>query len=582
MRKVFALLTSLLIVLSLFGCKPKTNGEVTIVYTNDIHTHINNTKTDDNGNEIKLLNYGSIKALKDDLIASGKQVLLLDVGDHIQGTAYGGIDSGESIVKIVNAVGYDAATLGNHEFDYGQQQVFNLINNIATYPFLSCNFYSISDNKLVLEPYKIFEKDGLKIAVIGISTPETISKSMHKYFEDENGNSIYDFYGTNGGQELYDVVQKTIDEVKKKADVVVALGHLGIEETSTPCRSIDVIANTTGIDAFIDAHSHHYIDSQLVKDKDGKDVLLTQTGEYLANIGVMNISVNDGIVSISTEMINEYDKTNPAIDEMSDELIARVQAEDGKVICANDVDLIVKQPNTEERIVRKLETNAGDFCADAFYWYFNEIEQIDTDVAIFVGGAVRSEISAGDITYADVKQVMPFSNIACAIEVSGQTLLDALEFSSRVTDGVPKKTNESGGFIQIAGARFTIDTTIESTIGLSDNQDYASCPSDEYRVKNLQIYNKKTGTYEDVDLNKNYTLVGVDYTLRNFGDGYKMFSDGKLVKDYCNEDYMVAVKYCEAFTNKTINTNNSPLHTYKGYLLDYENPYGAGRITFVK
>lgn len=154
------------------------------------------------------------------------------------------------------------------------------MQNVTKYPYLSCNFYNTKDESTVFDAYKVFEKSGVKIAVVGISTPETITKSAPIYFQDANGNYIYGFYGGNDGKELYNAVQKAVDAAKKETDVVVVLGHLGIVDTSAPYRSIDVIANVSGIDVFIDGHSHDGIDSKLVKDKDGKDVLLTQAGEY--------------------------------------------------------------------------------------------------------------------------------------------------------------------------------------------------------------------------------------------------------------------------------------------------------------
>lgn len=583
MKRILSLLLCLLMIFTLVGCKAaaKANGEVTIVYTNDVHTYVNNVDESDDGTVTPLLQYASVKSLKDDLIASGKEVLLLDAGDHVQGTAYGGIDEGVSVVGIMNAVGYDAATIGNHEFDYGQYQGFNIMQNLAEYPYLSCNFYHVDDKEPVFEPYKVFEKGGLKIAVVGVSTPETITKSAPAYFQNESGSYIYGFFGGNDGQELYDSVQKAIDDARKEADVVIGLGHLGLDETSAPWRSSDVIANTSGFDAFIDGHSHTEVSSQNFKDKDGKDVLVTQTGEYLSNIGVMTVSVVDGVVSVSTELISEYDDYDDEVNTLTANLVDMVQAELGKVVCSSDIDFIINEPGTEERIVRKLETNSGDLIADGYYWYFNEVEKIDTDVAIANGGGVRADLLKGDVTLENLKTIQPFGNVGCAVELTGQMLLDALEFASRSTDAMPVKSNEVGGFLHVAGARFTIDTTIESTVQMDPEQVFIGAPTGDYRVKDLEIYNKETGAYEPIDLNKTYTLAGINYILRNSGDGFEMLSTTTLVKDYCDQDYMITAKYCEAFANGIINTANSPLAAYDGYLINYEDPHGAGRISYI-
>lgn len=581
MKKLLSILLSLFIVFTLVGCQAKANGEVTIVYTNDVHTYINNEEKDDDGNVTPLLQYGSVKAIKDDLVAAGKEVLLLDAGDHVQGSAFGGIDEGKSVVSIMNEVGYDAVTMGNHEFDYGQVQGFNLMQNIATYPYLSCNFYNVADGSTVFDSYKVFEKGGLKVAVVGISTPETITKSAPVYFQDGSGNYIYGFYGGSDGKELYEAVQQAVNKAKKEADIVIALGHLGVDEVSTPWRSTDVIANTNGIDAFIDGHSHTEVPSQLVKNKDGKEILLTQTGEYLSNIGVMTVSVTDGVPTITTELVTEYDKSDASVDTLTANLVAKVEEELGKVVCSTKIDFITNEPGTEERIVRKMETNSGDLIADGYYWYFNEVEKIDVDVAIANGGGIRADVNAGDVTLQALKTVQPYGNVGCAVELTGQMLLDALEFASRATDGKKVKSNEVGGFLHVAGAKFTIDTTIESTVQMDSEQIFTGSPTGEYRVKDLQIYNKETGAYEPVDLTKNYTLAGINYILRNSGDGFEMLSTTTLVKDYCDQDYLITAKYCEAFKNAVVSSENSPLASYKGYLLDYENPYGAGRITIV-
>lgn len=594
MKKILSLLVSLLMIFTLVGCAstkvdetakvedtPKANGEVTIVYTNDVHTYINNSEEDDEGNVTTLLQYGSVKALKDDLVSSGKDVLLLDAGDHVQGTAFGGLDEGKSLMGILNAVGYDACAIGNHEFDYGQFQAFNLMQNLATHPYLSCNFYNVEDGSTVFDAYKVFEKGGLKVAVVGISTPETITKSAPAYFQDAAGNYIYGFYGGSDGKELYDAVQKAIDAASKEADIVIGLGHLGVDDVSAPWRSTDVIANTTGLTAFIDGHSHTSIDSQSVKDKDGKDVLLTQTGEYLSNIGVMTITVTEGDAKVSTKMVSEYDKYDETVTNLTNDLVANVDAELGKVVCKSDIDFIINEPGTEERIVRKLETNSGDLVADGYYWYFNEVEKIDVDVAIANGGGIRTDILKGDVTLQNLKSVQPFGNVGCAVEVTGQMLLDALEFASRATDGMPVKSNEVGGFLHVAGAKFDIDTTVESTVQMDEEQVFTGAPTGDYRVKNLEIYNKETGKYEPVDLTKNYTLAGINYILRNSGDGFAMLATTELVKDYCDQDYMITAKYCEAFKDATINTANSPLASYAGYLMNYEDPHGAGRISII-
>ncbi len=561
----------------------KDLSEVTILYTNDVHTYINNQETDDDGNVTKLISYASVAALRDELVSEGKNVLLVDAGDHSQGTAYGGMDEGKSIIEIMNATGYQLATLGNHEFDYGIFRTFAIMEE-ADFPYVSCNFYTVEDGKSVLPGYEILEIDGVKIAFVGISTPETITKSTPTYFMDESGeNFIYNFYSGEDGSELYQAVQDNIDEARNQADYVIGLGHLGVDPASEPYRSIDVIANTTGLDAFIDGHSHTVMECEKVKDAAGNTVVLTQTGSYLSTIGEMIIAA-DG--SISTRLITEYDGKNEEVEALEDAWISSVDGLLGEQIAVLDNPLYIMSPeNPELRLIRSQETNLGDLDADAYYYYFNEVMDVDCDIAIANGGGIRSDVDAGDVSYMTAKTVNPFGNVACLVEVSGQNILDALEKgASKVglldeEKGIPA---ENGGFLQVAGITYEIDSSIESSVQVSEDGLWLGKPTGEYKVCNVMVYNREKAEYEPLDLDKTYTLAGVNYVLRNQGDGMAMFKDSVVVVDYVDEDYLVLAAYLKAFAKEGgethIATKNSPLAAYDGYLLDYENPYGAGRI----
>ena len=268
-------------------------GELVILYTNDVHTYINNKDG---------LTYAKVAGYKDSL----SNALLVDAGDAIQGTAYGSMDKGETVVKLMNAAGYDAATLGNHEFDYGMEGMMNA-KSWAKYPYLSCNFYHEKngvrgDN--VLDSYQVFERNGVKVAMVGITTPESFYKSTPAYFQDDSGNYIYGIDGGADGTALYDSVQKAIDAAAQEADYVIGLGHLGDDAASDPWNSEDVIAHTSGFDAFIDGHSHSAVASKAVKDKKNETVVLTQTGSYLEALGKMTIAA-DG--TITTQLLTAED-----------------------------------------------------------------------------------------------------------------------------------------------------------------------------------------------------------------------------------------------------------------------------------
>ena len=573
MKKRVGLILSLFFI-AFVSAWAKDRGEVTILYTNDVHTYIANTVKDKDGNKVPGLSYGSVVALRDDLKAQGKQVALVDAGDHIQGTAYGSMDNGASIIKFMNAAKYDIATIGNHEFDYGAKRVFEVIKE-AKFPYVACNFLKTKNNKPVTEAYKVLKFGKTKVAFVGIMTPETYTKSTPAYFMDEARTKfIYKIGGGEDGKELYSMVQKAIDAASKKADYVVALGHLGDDKTSSPWTSVEVIENTHGLDAFIDGHSHSTVPEKLVKDSTGKDVLLTQTGCYFAAIGKLTLSDNDK----KAELITSYDRSDETVSALVKAWGEKVDEKMNEEIAVSDVPLYINDPeNPKARIVRKQETNLGDLVADAAYYYFNEVEQLKCDIAIANAGGIRSDLPAGSYSYKSAKIVQPFGNVMCIVELSGQEVLEALEFGARKA-GV----GENGGLLHVAGIKYTIDTSIPDTIKTSAEGLWTKSP-EKYRVTDIQIYNKETAAYEPIDLSKTYTMGGLNYTLRNMGDGFAMLANTKLVKDYVGEDYLMTSAYVKAFAKGSdgkahISTANSPLSAYKNYLLDYENPNGAGRI----
>lgn len=275
--------------------------------------------------------------------------LLVDAGDAIQGEAISTLTHGEAIVEVMNAAGYDYATFGNHEFDYGMDQLLDTIVPAAKYQYLTCNFARLDGTAIDgVKPYAIETFGSKKVAVIGISTPESFVKSTPTYFQDKDGNYIYTFAEGNNGQDLYDSVQKTIDAAKKDgADYVVAVAHLGIDESSEPWRSTDVIANTTGLDAVLDGHSHSTIPQEIVKSKDGKDVVLSSTGTKLNNLGKLTISADGKIHSelISDREIEKDAKTK----EVVDKIVAEFQALLNKVVAHTDVDLTTQNPEGTAR-----------------------------------------------------------------------------------------------------------------------------------------------------------------------------------------------------------------------------------------
>ncbi len=555
-KKLFAYLAIFVLVLNLTGCGFKADEPVTVLYTNDIHSYMDNEEG---------LTYAHLAQMKKDLTEQGENVIAADAGDHIQGSVYGTMDSGETVIKMMNGI-YDVATIGNHEFDYGMDHILNLTENSA-FPYLSCNFVREEDNNTVLDASKIIKIKGVKVGFLGITTPETITSSAPVYFQDDSGNYIYDILK---GEELYNAVQASIDSLKKQgADYIIALGHLGVDESSE-YSSYNVIANVSGLDAFIDGHSHTEMEKEIVKDKSGEEVLLTQTGQYFGAIGKMTLK--DG--NVDTVLIKEYDKLDKETEEIKNDWVEAVNKKLGTKVATLNTTLSTGDKDGN-RLVRVAETNLGDFVADAYYYYINDVEKINCDVAFINGGGLRADINAGEVSSLDFKETNPFGNVLCVVSLSGQQILDALEWGARITSGKAGE-NESGAFLHTAGLTYKINTSIKSTVGEAD-EIWVSSPSGEHRVTDVKVYDRAQGEYVDLDLQKKYSVVGANYTLRNMGDGFAML-EGELVKDYIVEDYMALVSYADAFEDNVICSENSPLQNQKGFLINYENTSGAGRV----
>ena len=548
-------------------------ADVTILYTNDVHTYIDNKSPKPT--------YAAIAALKKSIEDTGRDVLLVDAGDHIQGTAYGSMDDGATIIELMNEAGYDLATPGNHEFDYGMARAKAVLQE-ADFPYVSCNWVDLRTGFNVLPSVKFFFVGGRKIAFVGVTTPETFTKSTPAYFmNDAQTKYIYDILGGEDGQKLYDAVQKAIDKAEVwGADTIIGLGHLGVDPSSSPWTREEVIAHTHGFTAFIDGHSHTVMANKQVTDASGKAVTLTQTGSYFKNIGKMTVGA-DG--TITTELIDTYEGLDAAVAATASNWISAVDDMLGEEIAVGDTKFYINDPATGKRRIRSGETNLGDFVADGIYTYFNEIEELHCDVAIMNGGGIRTDVEAGPWSFKTCKTVSPFGNVACLMSVTGQQIQDALEFGARFAGAEGK---ENGGFLQVAGARYTIHPMIPNTVQTNDKNVWTGSAATP-RVSNVEIYDKTTGTYKPLDPNATYALAGMNYTLRNLGDGFAMFDGATLIKDYVSEDYLVMSSYAAMFGGVDANglphlaSANSPLADYPGYLLNYEDPYGAGRIQMI-
>lgn len=473
------------------------NSDIVILYENDVHCAVEG--------------YSKLLALKNELKKENEFVGVVSVGDFVQGDTLGAISKGEYIVNIMNMVGYDAITLGNHEFDYKLQRLFEIRDSLDTKPVCS-NFYKSGEDTPVFEPYVIKSYGDVDVAYIGITTPDTLTSSSPVQFMDQEGRYIYNF----SGETLYSTVQKAVDSaISSGADYIVGLSHLGTEDVYEKWSAQTLIKNTAGFDAVLDGHSHSVVENMTVEDKGGNEVVVSSTGTKFANIGRLTISEGE----ITTELIPSENLTST--DSGIDEYIVQIKEEYGKlgnrVIGTSETDLVFADKEGN-RLVRHTQTNLGDFCADAFRLVTG------ADVGVINGGGIRAQLDKGQVTYNDIFSVYPFNNTVVVAEVTGQQILDFLELSVSVYP------DENGSFQHVSGLTYTLNSYIPSSVKFDENMAFVSVEGAR-RVSDVKVLNSKTGEYEAIDASKNYTLASHNYLLLDHGSGATMFDNAKIISN---------------------------------------------------
>lgn len=504
---------------------------IVVLYSNDVHCSV-----DDH------LGYAAMVKCKKDLEAEGNEVIMIDNGDAFQGGTMGAVTKGEAIVNIMNSMAYDIAIPGDHEFDYGMER-FTYLTDKAAFPYISCNFTDLRTGKTVFEPYKIVEAGGRKLAFVGVTTPLTLTSSTPVYFQDEDGNYIYGFCGGEDGQELYDTVQKAVDDARAEgAEYCILMSHLGITGTDSPYMSTDVIENTTGIDAVLDGHSHSVVEMEKVKNAEGKEVLLSQAGYQLSYFGKLTI---DPAGNLKTELIGEYER-----DESATAVIEEEKSKYNEILNETagntDYGLLYSDPDTNTRLVRNRETNLGDFTADAYRYVSG------TEVAFINGGGLRTGIDKGPITYGDLLDVNPFGNTIAARYISGKELADALEYS------VYALPDEFGGFLQVSGVTFDVDENVATPVKTDSNGFFVSVGEGARRVSNIMVNG------EPMESDRLYKCASNSYIIRNGGNGYTMFTGDMIT---LNRNVIDADALKEYLTSLGGNVTE-----------DYSDGYGQGRM----
>ena len=534
LRKLYSAALAMLVTLLLPVAVLAAGKEIIILHTNDIHCGI----TDN-------LGIDKVSQYKKDLKKQGHPVALVDAGDAIQGAPIGKLSTGESIIKIMNAVGYDFVIPGNHEFDYGMARFLQLAPRQKC-GYYSCNFVDIKTRKPVLKPYKILTLGGKKIGFVGVTTPETLVTSTPKYFQDKDGKFIYGFCEDQTGEKVYQAVQRAVNNVRKEgAEYVFLVGHLGTDGSIPYWSSGAVAANTYNIDAIIDGHSHEqYIPPHKIINKAGKEVLVAQTGTKLQSLGKMTIKEDGTIVS---ELVKSLKAADPKITKLVAKENKKFEPILNQPVGEALVNLTGDDPKTGKRRVRNGETNLGDFVADAYRFV------LGTDISMVNGGSIRNKIKKGVFTYKDLLEAFPFGNMCTVIEATGQQIVDALEV------GVSGYPNEHGAFMQVSGMSYVIDSSVPSGLVVDAKGNFVEVKG-ERRVKDVKINGKP------IDLNGKYTVGGTTYVLKDGGNGLVMFKQSKLLKDGIMTDVDAIMEYVQNHLNAKIKEG-------------YENPYGAGRIT---
>ncbi len=509
-KRIFSAIICMAIIGSIFTSTVfavKNTDDIVIIYENDVHCAVDG--------------YSKISALKNELKQTYENVGVVSSGDYVQGTSLGAVSKGEYIVNLMNLVGYDAVGLGNHEFDFRLSRLNELVDIMNTKP-VCCNFQKIGEDETYFKPYSIVSYGSVDIAYIGVITPATISSSSPAQFKDENGDFIFTF----NPLDLYSIVQDNIDSaIAEGADYVIALSHLGDLEPTH--NVLELIENVSGLDVVLDGHSHSVIENRVVEDKVGNSVVLTSTGTKFQNIGKLTISSD----AITTELISteEYTNTDPVVDAYIKQINDEYAQIGNRKIAYSEYDLITHDKDGN-RLVRNSETNLGDLCADAFRVI------ADADMGYINGGGIRSDIKAGDVTFNDLLSVFPFNNQLVVSELSGQTVKDMLEMA------VMNWPVEDGSFPHISGIRFSVDTSIPSSVNVDENGLFTGVDG-QYRVYGIKILDKESGEYIPIELDRKYTMASHNYYLLEYGSGMVMLADGTVIRNDGMLDVEVLEKY---------------------------------------
>lgn len=468
----------------------KSGRSVVILYENDVHCAIDG--------------YAKVAGLRD-AIRDTADVLMVSSGDYVQGSMAGAISKGQFVIDIMKAAGYDVVTLGNHEFDYKVPRLLELTNQLDA-TTVCANLFDIKTGKTVFEPFTIKNVGGWKVAFVGVVAPSTMNTERFAFYSDE-GEQLYTLKPDN----VYDLVQQSVDQAREQgADFVVVLSHLGEDKTDENVDSHGLAAKTRGIDVILDAHTHSLRPADTVFNLDSKPVAISQTGYEFANIGKLLIT-KDGKMSLSMIPVASITQSSKAVAKATESVKKQMEQVTKRVVCHSDYTLKILD-DAGEYLVRYSETNAGDIVADAYLY------ATGADVAFTNAGGIRNELKAGDLTYGDFIQLLPYDNYLTVIEAKGSTIVEMLRRTTA------KMSYDNGDFPQCSGIRYTIHT------GVHD-------------ITDVEVMNAE-GKYEPIELERTYKLVTIDYCVT--GGGFARAFENSKVLMKTNIHYRdVVVEYIE-------------------------------------
>ncbi len=520
-------LTKLVCFLSLallVGCKKETpidnpqKEDVVIIFENDVHVAIDG--------------YPLFAGYRDAMKEQYRYVVTVSCGDFLSGSPRCNFDSCRSLTRILSSVGYDYNVIGNHEFDHSISLMQNSLQAIGA-KTLCCNFEDLRTGEQIFDGHDVQQYGNIRVGFVGVTMPQMISLIPLSCVTDESGNIVYDF----GSDNIEELIQAEVDAtIREGADYVILLSHVG------EWLMEGIIKSVRGVDAILDAHTHTVQPGAYFTDADGKQVLWTSTGANFQNVGKLIISANgnisSGLIGIeeitdrSSKVQAEVDKANAEYDDFANEKVGVAEAK----ISAYD--------ENDNFVARIAECALGNFVAEA------SRTMLGADIGLVNGGGLRApEIEAGDITFNTIFTVLPFLDEMCVVEVTGQSLLDALEMSYRLTPV------ENGGFLQVAGLKVEIDSTITSTVVLDANGVFQSVAG-ERRVKSVMVQDK-SGNFAPLDPADRYTIAAAKYVLLEQGDGLVFAGATEVPTQQSYVDVYLVVDYIKNHLHGTIGREHS-------------------------